>query len=317
MRTNLLSLALVSLTLVGLARAQAARSQAGETTQLGATVPSSSALAPSTSEMREAPQPFERGSGAARESATLAPTLPPVPAVKATLVGGTLEKLDPVRDELTVRPFGGGRMKILFDPRTRIYRDGKVTSGAELKTGDRVYVDTILTGTTIFASSIRFNTNSPQGESQGSVMSYHPEPAELWLRDALSPEPLRVRVTSSTRFLLGSRTVSASELEPGTLVSVKFDSDKEGGGVAREVSVLAMPGSNFTFAGQVVAVNLRTGLLVLTSETDRKTYEIYFDPSVVSVEDTLHQGADVTVLTRFDGTRYTAQNLTVNSPAKP
>jgi hypothetical protein len=62
---------------------------------------------------------------------------------------------------------------------------------------------------------------------------------------------------------------------------------------------------------------LRTGLLVLTSVTDRKTYEIYFDPSVISVDSDLRQGADVTVLTRFDGTRYLAQNVTINSPSKP
>ena len=217
--------------------------------------------------MREETQPVERsGSEAALDPTRVAADLPPLPAAKATLIGGTLEKLDRVRDRLTVRPFGGGRMTILFDPRTRVYRDGKVTSPADLGAGNRVYVDTILNGTTVFARSIRFNTGTPEGESQGAVVSYYPDRGELWVRDTLSPEPLRVHLTSSTRFLLGERSVAARELAPGTLVVVKFDSEKGGRDVAREVSVLALPGASFTFSGQVVAVDLRTGLLVLTSD---------------------------------------------------
>lgn len=222
-----------------------------------------------------------------------------------------------MRDQLTVRPFGGGRMKILFDARTHVYRDGQVTSPTDLKKGDRVYVDTILNGSTVFARNIRFNTNAPQGESQGSVVSYNAGRGELLVRDALSPQPTRIRLTSSTRVLQGERAVSASELEPGTLVEVRFDSENSGRDVAREVSVLALPGATFTFAGEVVAINLRSGLLVLNSVTDHKTYEINFDPSKFPVDDNWRQGTGISVQTRFDGIRYTAQNVTIISPAKP
>jgi hypothetical protein len=47
--------------------------------------------------------------------------------------------------------------------------------------------------------------------------------------------------------------------------------------------------------------------------TDHKTYEIYLDPSTVSVDENLRPGADVTTVANFDGTRYTAKNLTINS----
>lgn len=339
MRNNLLICFLSGLMLVGIANGQAAPMQPGQPPSSAeappAVVPPSAALSPSTSTSSTsapAPSQGEKGdvaadnasdndnasSDSAIDPASLLPDLPPLSKSKVTLVGGTIEKLDRVRDQLTVRPFGGGgRMKILFDARTRVYRDGQVTSPTDLKKGDRVYVDTILNGTEVFARNIRFNSNAAQGESQGSVVSYNADRGELLLRDALSPQPMRVRVNSSTRVLQGDRAISPSALGSGTLVAVKFISENNGRDVAREISVLALPGATFTFAGEVAAVNLRTGLLVLNSATDHKTYEINFDPSKFAVDDNWRQGTDVSVQTRFDGTRYTAQNVTIISPAKP
>ncbi len=339
MRNNLLICVLSGLTLLGIANGQAAPMQPGQPPSSAqappAEVPPSAALSPSTStsaapvrskDTGEAGDAALPSNGAADNAASdntidpasLLPDLPPLSKSKVTLVGGTIEKLDRVRDQLTVRPFGGGsRMKILFDARTHVYRDGQVTSPTDLKKGDRVYVDTILNGTTVFARNIRFNTNTAQGESQGSVVSYSADRGELLVRDALSPQPMRVRLNPSTRVLQGEHTVPVSELEPGTLVDVKFDSENNGRNVAREISVLALPGATFTFAGEVVAINLRSGLLVLNSVTDHKTYEINFDPSKFAVDDNWRQGTDVSVQTRFDGTRYTAQNVTIISPSKP
>jgi hypothetical protein len=327
------------LMLVGMASGQAAPLQPGQPRSSAeappGAVPPSAALSPSTStSATSAPAPSKADLGEdalaaegaadnpssddAIDPASLLPDLPPLSKSKVTLVGGTIEKLDRVRDQLTVRPFGGGgRMKILFDARTRVYRDGQVTSPTDLQKGDRVYVDTILNGTAVFARNIRFNTHAAQGESQGSVVSYNPGRGELLVSDALSPQPMRVRLNSSTRIMQGERTVPAAELEPGTLVNVKFDSENNGRDAAREISVLALPGATFTFAGAVVAVNLRSGLLVLNSVTDHKTYEINFDPSKFAVDDNWRQGADVSVQARFDGSRYTAKNVTIISPAKP
>jgi uncharacterized protein DUF5666 len=342
---NYLLMSILSVTLAGVATSvangQAAPMQPGQPPSAAqappADVPPSAALSPSTSTIAApAPEPSKPAEAAlpsdaaadnaaadnvasdnAIDPASLLPDLPPLSRSKVTLVGGTIERLDRVRDQLTVRPFGGGRMKILFDARTQVYRDGQVTSPTDLKKGDRVYVDTILNGSTVFARNIRFNTNAQQGESQGSVVSYNSGRGELLVRDALSPQPMRVRLTGSTRVLQGERVVSASELESGTLVNVKFDSENNGRDVASEISILARPGATFTFAGEVVAVNLRSGLLVLNSVTDHKTYEINFDPSKFSVNDNWRQGAEVSVQSRFDGTRYTAQNVTIISPSKP
>jgi hypothetical protein len=104
----------------------------------------------------------------------------------------------------------------------------------------------------------------------------------------------------------------ASQLVQGTLVAVKFDPQKDGHEVAKEVSVLAVPGTKFTFVGEVTGLDLSSGLFMLTSANDGKTYEIYLGPSANSVKDKLRQSANVTVITRFDGDRYVAQNVTVN-----
>lgn len=249
------------------------------------------------------------------DPASLLPDLPRVPSAKVTLIGGTLERLDRVRDQVTVRVFGGGRMNVLFDPRTHVYRGGAEATIADLQVGQRIYLDTILDGSTVFAKTIRLKTVQAVGESQGVVLKYQSDRNEVTIRDAISPVPVRVRLSSSTQFVQGDRAVSASVLTAGALVAIKFGSEGNARDVAREISILALPGTQYTFAGQIVHIDLRTGLLVLNSSTDHKTYEIYLDPAA-NPDDNLHAGADVTVLTNFDGSRYVAHNLTINSQGK-
>ncbi|MGA2848728.1 MAG: hypothetical protein ABSE46_07020 [Terracidiphilus sp.] len=56
------------------------------------------------------------------------PALPPVPGGKSTIMRGEMKKVDPVRDQITMKIFGQRPMKILFDERTQVYLDGKRTS---------------------------------------------------------------------------------------------------------------------------------------------------------------------------------------------
>ena len=249
------------------------------------------------------------------DPASLLPDLPPVPRAKATLIGGTVERLDRVRDRVTVRVFGGGRMSVLYDPRTRVYLGTKDASIADLHEGERIYIDTILDGNTVFARSIRVKSAQAQGESQGTVTEYRADGGELTLRDSISPTPVRVRLNSSTRFLQGDLVVPAGTLLAGSLVAIKFNSEGNGRDVAREITILALPGTRYTFAGQVTHVDLRTGLVVISSSTDQKSYEIYLDPSAPP-DDDLHPGAMVTVVTDFRGSRYVARTLTIDSQGK-
>jgi Domain of unknown function (DUF5666) len=241
------------------------------------------------------------------------PELPPASSRnKVSLIGGTVQKLDLVKDEFTVQVFGGGKLNIYFDPRSHIYNNGSEASISSLRVGDRVSIDTMLDGGNIFARTIRLKGPTNGGESQGVVVSYAASSGQLILRDRISPQPLRLRITSQTRVMEAGRSVSLSQLVNGTLVAVKFDPQNSGRDVAKEISILAVPGTTFTFVGEVTGLDLSTGLLVMTSATDGKSYEIYLGPSAVTARDKLRQAANVTVLTRFDGNRYVAQNVTVN-----
>ena len=192
-------------------------------------------------------QPLEDSSDTALDPASLLPDLPSLRPAKASLIGGTIDKLDRVRDQITVQVFGGGKMKIAFDTRTHIYHNGAQASTSDLHRGDRIYVDTILDGSTVFAKNIRLKSVTSAGESQGVVVSYRGDKGELVVRDMLSPRPLKIRVTQQTRLVHGDHSAPASELAPGSLVAVKFGPQQDGSDVAREVSVLAVPGAFFFF----------------------------------------------------------------------
>ena len=246
------------------------------------------------------------------DPATLLPDLPKLPPAKASLIGGTIQRVDRIRDELTVQVFGGGKMKVFFDTRTHIYNGSALGATSDLRVADRVYLDTILDAGNIFARNIRLATQTTGGRSQGVVISYHSGKNELMLRDLLSPEAVKLRLTPNTQIMQDGHAAYASQLVPGTLVDVDFIAQKDDRD-AQKVSILAVPGTDFTFAGVVTSLDLHIGLLVLTSQTDRKTYEIYLDPAVITVDEGLHAGANVTAVARFDGSRYVARTLTVNS----
>jgi hypothetical protein len=251
----------------------------------------------------------------ALDPASLLPDLPALPAAKATLVGGTIEKLDRVQDRITVQVFGGGKASALFDGRTKVYRDGQPASLASLRMGDRVYVDTILYDGTVFARSIRLKTGANQGESEGLILSYRPGKDELIVRDVTAPEPVKLHLTPATRIVNGDRASSLNELAEGTLVSLRFGAEQDGRNTVQQISILALPGEGFTFSGTITFLDLHNGILVLTSFTNHKTYEIHLDPSV-RIDANLREGADVTAQTQFDHDRYVARSLTVSSPEK-
>lgn len=247
------------------------------------------------------------------DPASLIPDLPPVPRKDATLVGGTLEKLDRVRDQVIVRVFGGGQMKVLFDPRTHVYRGQKEVTIADLKQGERIYLDTILDGNDVFARNIRLKPEAAAGQSQGIVLKYKPD--EVSLRDGLSPSAVNIRISPSTKFEWQGRSVPASTVVTGALISVDFDSRGKGNDVARQITILALPGTKYTFVGQIVHLDLRTGLLVLNSSIDHKTYEIHLNPQGTP-DDNLQAGANVTITANFENSQYVARTVTVTPEGK-
>ena len=256
--------------------------------------------------------------GDSGEAATVAampnlyPALPPLPKGKATVIGGTVRNLDSLRDDLTLHVYGGHPMKILYDERTEVYRDGKRISLHDLRSGDRISVETVLDGSNVFARSIHVLTATVEGECHGQVVSFERGRGELLVRDSLSSEPVKLSVTSSTKIIKGGQEQAAAGLTDGALVSVQFQPDGSGGGVAREVAILATPGNNFVFRGTIDFLDVHAGLLVLLDPRDNQRYEIVFDPQQ-PVSRRLREGADVTVNAGFDGTRYSAHSISVNS----
>jgi len=259
-----------------------------------------------------------------------ASSLPPAPKGKSTVIGGAIRGVDQVRDRFTLDVFGGRSLKVLFDERTQIYRDGVVSSIRDLGAGDRVSVETVLDGTTVFARSIHMLSVLLEGECQGQVMSYaaaghranhNPGDHELTVRDALSHQPVKFWVLEGTTFVRQGQAKSfAAEPGPvdlitGTLISVKFQSDNKGHGVASQVSILATPGTAFVFAGNVASLDLHSGLLVVVDPRDDKRYDVFFDSARFPMSRDLHEGADVMVTADFDGDRYVANAITVRPTA--
>ncbi len=258
-------------------------------------------------------QPAEADAPGFTDAADLLPEPPSVPQGKATLVGGTLTKLDRVRDQITVRPFGGRGLRILFDGRTQIYRDGTKIPLSELRDGEKIYVDTILDGTVIFAKNIRLLTQPARGESRGQIVSVDRERSELVVNDVLSPKPVRLSITPTTRITKEQQAASAGDLYLRSLIDVKFGRRSDGRVVADEITIMAQPGADFTFAGRVTDLDLHTGLLLVEDPRDKKSYEVHFDPSAVHIDGDLIQGAEVTVTADFDGTRYATNAITVTT----
>jgi hypothetical protein len=239
--------------------------------------------------------------------------IPPLPGGKVTLLGGTIQKVDHIRDRLTLQVFGGDRTAVLFDERTRVFRDGKSATLDDLKNGERAYVDTTLDGTQIFARNIRVVAQLPTGQSSGQIVDYRPGSGELTVRDTISPEPVKMRLAGNAVILQGDRIAGPAELKAGTLVTLAFTPGNGEAPIVRQISILALPGAAFIFSGRIDHLDLRRGLLVVVDPRDNKSYEVYFDPTVRHLARDLKQGVDVTVQATFDGRRYQSREIAVNS----
>jgi len=233
---------------------------------------------------------------------------------KSTLIGGTIESLDHVRDRFVVRAFGGRNIAIIFDNRTRVYRDGVTASLRDLQSGQRVYLDTALAGTDIFARSVRVLSQNSAGQSSGQVLSYDAASRELALRDVMAGEPAKFVLSPNASVLRDGKNASPTDLQAGSLVTLKFNPSPNGPALVKEVSILASPGANFVFSGRITHLDLHLGLLVLVDPRDQKSYDIHFDPNSAGIDERLREGAEVVATTSFDGARYTASNIVVNSP---
>jgi hypothetical protein len=246
------------------------------------------------------------------------PSMPAPPRGKSTILGGEIRSIDPVRDELTLKVYGQRPMKILFDERSQIYRDGKHIPLRDLGLADHASVQTLLDGTHVYALSIHILSQSPEGEYQGRVVNYNTDTNELTMSSRLFHEPLKLIVPAGTSIARVGQAAYTSgqrgsgDLVRGALISVTFRSDKQGRGVADQISVMATPGSTFVFVGDVSSLDMHSGMLSLVDPRDEKAYQVSFDSSLLPASQNLHPGDHILINADFDGTHYVASAITIN-----
>ena len=240
--------------------------------------------------------------------------VPPLPRGKSTILGGKIGDIDQVRDQFVLHVYGEKPMKILFDGRTQVYRDGNRIPLHELSPAEHASIQTTLDGSKIFAISVHILSQTPKGDFQGRILSYDPGNGLLTLVGAGSHEQFRVRVTKDTAVTREGQSIFTAEnrgqfdLVRGALVSLDFQSDSKGQGVAQQITILATPGAEFVFTGAITSLNVAGGYMVVVDPRDERSYQIHFNPSDPVVL-RLHAGDHVRVAAAYDGTRYAATRI--------
>jgi hypothetical protein len=243
--------------------------------------------------------------------------LPSTPKGRSTVLGGRLEKVDLVQDQLKLKVFGGRSINVLFDERTQVYRDGKKMSVLDLHPDAHASIETTLDGTSIFALRIHLLSEQPEGHIDGQVMSYNGQTGELKVRLTGTNDVLTLTVPAGATFArvgqkaFASQPTGSSDLVRGSIIEVTFRSKGDGPGLASQIDVLAVPGSTFVFHGNLSSIDLQAGRMTIASNAESRPMDVSFDPNQFAVAHDLHNGATVVVTTRFDGMRYVVSGMTV------
>ena len=241
--------------------------------------------------------------------------LPELPRKRVTLIGGTVTKLDAVQDKLTVRPFGNGKqMRVDFDIRTNFVRNGVTAQARDLRQGDRVYLDTMLNGSRVFAKTIWIQAETPTGNGQGQILDYDSRAGLLTVRDELSQQPMRFRLTPATVVKDGNQTRTGTDLPPGTLVALTFGPQQDRYGTVREIKVLAQPGTAYSFFGKITYMDLSGKMIAIDNNSDGKNYEIHLEELPQGTLRNLRQGTEVGVSAVFNSAHYVARSVEAAAP---
>jgi hypothetical protein len=236
--------------------------------------------------------------------------LPPLSSdSRVSLLGGTIANVSHVENRLQVRAFGGKQHKVAFDVRTRLYLDGKPAKSRDLKPGERVYVDTMLDGGHVFAKTIWIRTQAVSGEGRGQILSYDASRGLLQVRDELTSQPVTLHVRPSTVVSIGDKTGTTADLRTGSIISLVFGPEGSRGGDVRQVSILAQPGSQFTFVGAITYVDMSRNMIAINNRSDDRSYELYLENLPSGSFRNLRQGSVASIQAVFDGQHYVARSL--------
>lgn len=136
--------------------------------------------------------------------------LPPLPSGTSTIFGGAIRHIDPVRDQILLDVYGERPMKILFDERTQLYRDGVKIPLHDLKPVEHASVQTALDGSGIFAMSIHILSEAPKGDFRGRVVRFERSTGVLELEATPSP-PFTVVVANNATFVRKGQSAFTSQ----------------------------------------------------------------------------------------------------------
>jgi hypothetical protein len=238
--------------------------------------------------------------------------LPPLPRNEVTLIGGTVVRLDEIMNRMVVQPFGAKqKMNVAFDTRTHFYQDGKPITEREIKQGQRIYLDTMLNGSKVFAKTIWIQTAVESGVGQGQIIDFDDGKQVLTVRDELSSQPLKMRLSSGVVIRKGEQPASTSDLVQGALVALTFGPQRE----VQQVTVLATPGTAFTFSGRVTYVDMSRKMIAIDNRSDRQKYDVSVNAIPQSVLRQVREGSEVSLSAVFDGNQYDARSLTPGNAA--
>lgn len=243
--------------------------------------------------------------------------LPPLPRSEVSLIGGTVMRMDPIRDRIVVHVFGGKDLTLDFDVRTQMLQGTNPVAARDIHPGTRIYADTISKEERIFAKTIRIEAGLPLGEARGQVIDWDAVTRVLRIRDVISSQPFSVHIGAGTEVRAEGRVVPVTDLVSGSLVHVTFHSGRESTNSAQKIDILARPGSVVTFAGRIVVIDLRDGHVTIADNSGDNTFEVALDSLPQDAKLRLRQGADVIVHARFDGRRYQAQSIEPVSNPQP
>jgi hypothetical protein len=123
-------------------------------------------------------------------------------------------------------------------------------------------------------------------------------------------------VDQDTRISNGQTPAAFKDVKPGTLVHVRFAAEQPNRGLAREISILAAPGSAFTFTGKITYLDLHRGLMAVQNSSDEKNYELHFSSLPPEERNRLAVGTEVRAVATFDGSQYTAQSINVSKASE-
>lgn len=239
--------------------------------------------------------------------------LPPLPKGKVSVVGGTVNKVDLVHDQLVIRVFGGKNLQLSVDPRSSVLQDNRPITLSQLRPGMSVSVDTLPNGRILFAKTVRVNTSSNLAEIRGQVAAYDASRQIAMIHDELYPSEVKVRVLPNTKFTRDGKVIERRTLRTGDLVHVVLANTQQPADAADTIEIVAEPGDRFTFSGTLAAIDLRMHTMTILNATDGAMHEVSIAPIDRETLRSLREGAEVSAETQFDGTRYVARTLSVRA----